>query len=731
MLSGSTDISIDGGMGVHMAAIALPNGSQGFVGITSPAMYGMAYLDPDTSNQVIYNAGSSTSSDSFTFSYVDGMGQTDTYTVNVTITGSGSGSGSGSASGSGYGSGSGSGSASGSGSGFAYAASSGSGSASSSGSAAATPPSIATLEYRNSITSGGKSDGEYKGILADDTPTSSNIIVINTGNTQLPPAAPPSDVNNMYYTNDNDRNFWNNSDIDVIRKYNVSGIMVAGQTEVWATVGERNNMTGLYEFVAWRQFGVNDGVPGNASDPIVDIAASVPINLATSSMLIPFGSSLSVNEGDSRDTDTLGGGIEHWNWTLGASGTPIDATSHDFSWDDIVAAGGTSGGSVTVQLTVIDNEGQTNSKSLTVNIETGNPDAVDDTATLSTNATSVEVSVLGNDTYYGSGGVSDVSLSGWYGDVELMANGTDLEYALRPIMEDSAAVREPETRARQDIKEWEDDTLAIIEERFANTVAALNMMYAFLNAQPSAFTAWCNVLSQGGVAGATVAGVFAAEYTASIAAGLILSQGAELLGATGGYSGANDWYSRTIAELTAARTADNAYIRGLADCERQYLIWEMARQESMVPVLWQDAFGYELSDTDQNGNMKFYTAIVTIDLGGRKDYTQYRSAMVQYKSDLRSRLIVPIGVPVPIDIYGDMLVQFGTDMGGTMTVIPGHWDPGPILRSGVFNWIRPAWDDSSRLNWFGFDADNIAAELNAIQYQLTTRPDWDPPPLTP
>ena len=131
MLSGSTDISVDGGMGVHMAAIALPNGSQGFVGITTPAMCGMAYLDPDNSNQVIYNAGTCTTSDSFTFSYLDGQGQTDTYTVNVTITGSGSGSGTssgaGTASGSGSGSGIGSDYASGSGVGTSLATGSGSG----------------------------------------------------------------------------------------------------------------------------------------------------------------------------------------------------------------------------------------------------------------------------------------------------------------------------------------------------------------------------------------------------------------------------------------------------------------------------------------------------------------------------------------------------------------------------------------------------------------------------
>ena len=52
MLSGSVDIMIDGSMGVQLAAVPLPNGSQGFVGFTTPAMFGMAYLDPNDSNQV-------------------------------------------------------------------------------------------------------------------------------------------------------------------------------------------------------------------------------------------------------------------------------------------------------------------------------------------------------------------------------------------------------------------------------------------------------------------------------------------------------------------------------------------------------------------------------------------------------------------------------------------------------------------------------------------------------
>ncbi len=41
MLSRSTDISVDGGIGVHMASITLPGEAQSFVEIAMPAKYGI------------------------------------------------------------------------------------------------------------------------------------------------------------------------------------------------------------------------------------------------------------------------------------------------------------------------------------------------------------------------------------------------------------------------------------------------------------------------------------------------------------------------------------------------------------------------------------------------------------------------------------------------------------------------------------------------------------------
>ena len=175
LLSGSTDISVYGDMGVHSAAISLPSGAQGFVGFTANPMSGAAYLDSNNWIQYTYNASGSTTNDSFTVAYVDGMGQTDNFTVNVNITGSpaptestgygsgsgtgyssgsassgssgtgygaanGEGSGSGSESGSGGGEGEGSGSGSGSGSGTGSGSGSGTGSGSGSGTGSNSPP---------------------------------------------------------------------------------------------------------------------------------------------------------------------------------------------------------------------------------------------------------------------------------------------------------------------------------------------------------------------------------------------------------------------------------------------------------------------------------------------------------------------------------------------------------------------------------------------------------------
>ena len=228
MLSGSTDITVNGGMGVHMAAIALPGGAQSFVGITLSPMPGLAYLDPDNSTQVIYDANGATTSDSFTFSYIDGMGMTDTYTVNITITGSGTGSGSGS------GSGSASGSESGSGTGSAYSVSSGSGSGSGSSyvSAANTPPTIAgtSLRFAYPMYSGGVIYGSFEGDILDATPSGDTgfyDVEINT-------VAAESDEPTTDYTFTNANHSYDYSPMD----FSVSGNIADSLTHVWARVIE-------------------------------------------------------------------------------------------------------------------------------------------------------------------------------------------------------------------------------------------------------------------------------------------------------------------------------------------------------------------------------------------------------------------------------------------------------------------------------------------------------------
>ncbi len=278
MLSGSTNISVDGGVGVHMAAIALPNGSQGFVGITVSPMPGLAYLDPDNSTQVIYDANGTTTSDSFTFSYIDGMGMTDTYTVNVTITGTGSGSGSGS----GASSGSASDSASGSGSGSANSASSGSGSgsgsASGTSSVANTVPTIATLTFMKSIASGGVVDGWCEGTLSDATLSDRYAVQIDTLSAATgdpmetyPSTLPVYNDPAEYELHDPQRYASNyNDQLDnTPLTYTVGGVKIAvGKSHVWARAVEYPSGGGTFvysntangiEFGAWQKFEVVTG----------------------------------------------------------------------------------------------------------------------------------------------------------------------------------------------------------------------------------------------------------------------------------------------------------------------------------------------------------------------------------------------------------------------------------------------------------------------------------------
>ncbi len=83
MLSGTIDLSMYGGVGVHMAAISLPVGSQGFVGIAASPTSGLAYLDPNNSSQVIYNVNGGSGSDSFSYAYADSLGAVQMQAVNV------------------------------------------------------------------------------------------------------------------------------------------------------------------------------------------------------------------------------------------------------------------------------------------------------------------------------------------------------------------------------------------------------------------------------------------------------------------------------------------------------------------------------------------------------------------------------------------------------------------------------------------------------------------------
>ena len=351
MLSGSTNISIDGGMGVHMAAIALPNGSQGFVGITSPAMYGMAYLDPDHSNQVIYNAGSSTNSDSFTFSYVDGMGMTDDYTVNVTITGSGTGMGTGS------GSGSGSGADSSSGNSYSNSSGGGSGGGSGSSSGSNTPPMVASLVFNSPMAHDGRVSGSFVGTFDDATPTrnSAYTVEVDTNGDGNP------DGFGLGYIYDG--NF-------VSGDYFASGEVVLGATTVYIRVTEPGESSpGI-----WQAFPMYDGVSNDILPPIAEITAPSSIT---------YGSGLTFDGSESRDPDFVGGGVETWEWDFGADGS-IDATYTYFTgaltipWETIAAHGGTAGGQFQLKLTVIDDELQTTTSSTkTVNIGMSqNPNAI-------------------------------------------------------------------------------------------------------------------------------------------------------------------------------------------------------------------------------------------------------------------------------------------------------------------------------------------------------------------
>ena len=313
MLSGSTNISVDGGVGVHMAAIALPNGSQGFVGITVSPMPGLAYLDPDNSTQVIYDANGTTTSDSFTFSYIDGMGMTDTYTVNVTITGTGSGSGSGS----GASSGSASDSASGSGSGSANSASSGSGSgsgsASGTSSVANTVPTIATLTFMKSIASGGVVDGWCEGTLSDATLSDRYAVQIDTlsAATGDPMETYPS--TQTVYNDPADYEFYDpqryasnyNDQLDnTPLTYTVGGVKIAvGKSHVWARAVEYPSGGGTFvystasngiDFGDWQQFEVTAVRDNTVPEPQNDTASTlhdtaVSGNVASNDNLTPDG----------------------------------------------------------------------------------------------------------------------------------------------------------------------------------------------------------------------------------------------------------------------------------------------------------------------------------------------------------------------------------------------------------------------------------------------------------
>ena len=87
LLSGEANISISNDVGVHMAAIHLPTGSQGFVDFLSAPDSGEAFLDPDNPGQVIYGSAGVEGFESFQFAYLDAAGQTQPFTVNVATIG--------------------------------------------------------------------------------------------------------------------------------------------------------------------------------------------------------------------------------------------------------------------------------------------------------------------------------------------------------------------------------------------------------------------------------------------------------------------------------------------------------------------------------------------------------------------------------------------------------------------------------------------------------------------
>ena len=374
LLSGTMEITISNGMGVHSAAINLPLDSLGFVGFVDYPATGSAFLNEDVSAQVIYESAGVVGVESFEFMYLDSLGNDQIYIVNVTTTAypdseapSGSGGGTGTGSGAGTDSGSpeigdqpvdgyGMGGASGNGSGTEY-----------------------EFEYEYGYGIGGASGSESGVDNSSDAENEAAAAGSGTGTgtgtstgSFLPPVAVIKGTKPVPNGGTLSLNGLDSYDQDqagasiVAYKWDLDGdgayddSSSASLTIPWTTILAYGGVAGA-NYTVNLQVTDNEGQKDTETfvTPLGAGTLQPPVAVIRGTTSVPHGSALSLDGTASYDQDQSGASITAHKWDLDNDGQYDDSTSPIMSihWDSIITNGGVAGTNYTVKLQVTDNEG--------------------------------------------------------------------------------------------------------------------------------------------------------------------------------------------------------------------------------------------------------------------------------------------------------------------------------------------------------------------------------------